>query len=244
MKLREIENKFAIQEKELDNECKKATTKLEIDDSDLKNTWKQEQKDELQMKLENRLAEFRTTIEKERDDAIDKEIRMAQKIESQFEREFVNRVARDNDSREQEFEEKTQCVKVESTVNQQQVGVISAAIEESKKSLQAYTDQSENTERKAEKVKNEANNLKQQHDDAENDIKNEDVVLEAQVNRSKFAAELSAAQDALLEELNRKVHNFESYSTSKKNKLRTDHDMRLKQMEANVKNEIHANNFE
>jgi len=55
LKLREIENKFAIQEKELDNECKKATTKLEIDDSDLKNTWKQEQKDELQMKLENRL---------------------------------------------------------------------------------------------------------------------------------------------------------------------------------------------
>lgn len=193
----------------------------------------------MQMKLDNRLAEFRKTIEKERDDTIDKEIRIAQKNESHFEREFVNRVARDNDSLEQEFEEKTQCVKGESTVNQQQVRMISTAIEELQKSVQAYADQLETTERKAEKANHEVNNLKQQHGDAENNMKNEDVVSKAQANRSKFAAELSAAQDTL-EDLNRKLCTFESYSTSKKNKLRIDHDMRLKQMEANVKNEINA----
>jgi len=38
LKLREIENKFAENEKELDNECKIARKKLEIDDSDVKNT--------------------------------------------------------------------------------------------------------------------------------------------------------------------------------------------------------------
>ena len=239
LKLREIENKFAEHEMELDNESKIARKKVESDDSDVKNTWKQEQKDELKIKLDNCLADFRKTIEEERDETIDKEIRIAQKNESHFEREFVNRVARDNDCVEQEFEEKTQCVKGESTVNQQQVRIIFAAIEELQKSVQAQTDQLEITERNVEKANHEVNNLKQQHDDAENDMKNKDVLTKAQANRSKFAAELSAAQDTL-EDLNRKLCTFESYSTSTKNKLLIDHDMRLKQMEVNVKNEINA----
>jgi len=205
LKLKEIENIFKQQEKELDSEFKEDMKNLEINDSTRKNTWRKEQKDELQMNLENQLAEFRKDIEKKRDDTIDIEIRSSQKKESHFEREFGKKIARGNNDLEEVYKEKMHCVEEESASKKKQLKLKSIAIQDLENNIQAYKDQFEMTERSTENVTNEFITLKQH-----NAVEGEDThaAIEAQANVRNFAVQLRTAQDEL-EVLQYKIENFD-----------------------------------